>query len=251
MSSQTTYFITGTNRGIGLAYVEHLTSDKSNLVIATVRSEKAAGPLTALNRDNLKIIYLDMADSSAKFEAAFKQLEHLAPNGIDVFIQNAGISGPKFLVPAEQYNAESYAEVLTINVGGSAKAYNALYPYLFKGTGTKKIVFLSTIAAQIGFPAGGNAYSASKAAVNHLAVQIAKQNAGAENELVRNSATVMLHPGLVETDMAEEPKAVWGSAGFISPSESVEKSLKVVAGLTAADTGKFLSYEGDELPFVV
>jgi NAD(P)-dependent dehydrogenase (short-subunit alcohol dehydrogenase family) len=246
----TTYLITGTNRGIGFSYVKKLTENKSNLVIATVRNEKAAAPLLALNRDNLKVIFIDMSSPYKDFETAFAQLSELAPNGVDVFIQNAGYDGPNFFLPANSYDVDSYAEVLTVNVGGAAKTYKAVYPHIFKGRGLKKIILLSTIAGQTkDFKLGANAYGASKAAINHLGVQIAKENAESSDPLVKGSVTLLLHPGFVDTAMAIEPKKVFGEDIFISADESVKRSLSVISKIDQRDTGKFLDEQGNVLEF--
>lgn len=246
----TTYFVLGASRGIGLSLVKILAKDKSNLVIASVRTQKAANVLTSLGYDNLKIIFIDLASSYGEFEKEFKKFDQLAPNGIDVFIQNGGVEGPNFFPPAHQYDVDEYGDVFAVNVAGAAKAYKAVYPYLFKGTGQKKIIITSSIAGSTGgLLIGANAYGASKAAVNHLGVQIAKENQSSDIDLVKNSTTILLHPGFVDTEMAIEAKKHFPPEGFIPADQSASGIIQVISKLTSEDTGKFLDNEGNEVPF--
>ena len=53
---------------------------------------------------------------------------------------------------------------------------------------------------------------------------------------------VALHPGWVRTDMG-------GPDADLSPEESVRGMVQVIDWLGAWDSGKFLSYDGSELPW--
>ncbi|EGV63572.1 hypothetical protein PSN45_004555 [Yamadazyma tenuis] len=245
-----TYLVVGASRGIGYAYVKVLSAVPTNLVIATARDHQSAKKLESLG-SNVKTILIDMQDPYAKFEAAFKVLDTLAPNGVDVFIHNAGISSSDASKSSLEFDADQYQKILDVNVGGPAKAYKAAYPYIFKGKGTKKIAFVSSTVGQVGWevsPGGGqgfNAYGASKAALNHLGVQIAKENAGSDVDLVKHSVTVLLCPGLVATDMAK------GFEGAMPPEVSVAASLAVISKTTAADSGKFYGHSGESQPYSI
>ncbi|EGV63034.1 hypothetical protein PSN45_004697 [Yamadazyma tenuis] len=239
-----TYLIIGASRGIGYTFAKQLSAEKSNLVIATARSEKSAKELESLG-PNVKTLLIDMQDPYTKFETAFKVLETLAPNGVDVFIHNAGIADDTSVQPSSVYNVDAYTQILDVNVGGPAKAYKAAYPYIFKGKGTKKIAFVSSSMGQIGFSPDFNAYGASKAALNHLGVQIAKENAGSDDELVKGSVTVLLCPGLVATDMTKN------IPGGMPVDDSVAASLATINKVTAAESGKFYAHTGEQQPYTL
>ncbi|EGV60053.1 NAD(P)-dependent dehydrogenase [Yamadazyma tenuis] len=243
-----TYFIAGANRGIGYSYVKLLSADPSNLVIATVRNHHDQS-LQDLKRPNLKVVHVDMTDPYATFVEAFRPIEKWAPDGVDVMIHNAAVIGSPLFVPIEQYDVDKYPHLLSVNVGGPAKTYKALYPYIFKGKHPKRIVFISSLMGQFGLSMHANAYGAAKAGLNHLGVQIAGQNATADNQLIRESVTVLVHPGEVDTDGAAEGKTLLAPDQFITPDHSASETLKLVDRLTVADSGKFFVYNGQEIPF--
>ena len=58
----------------------------------------------------------------------------------------------------------------------------------------------------------------------------------------RDVTVVALHPGWVRTDMG-------GADADIAPEESVRGMVRVIEGLGGWDSGKFLSYDGSELPW--
>ena len=82
--SQLTYFVTGANRGIGLELTRQLIS-KGQHVIATTRDRAKAGPLI---ETRATVMELDVADAASIAAVAAK----LGARGIDVLINNAGIS---------------------------------------------------------------------------------------------------------------------------------------------------------------
>jgi NAD(P)-dependent dehydrogenase (short-subunit alcohol dehydrogenase family) len=105
------YFITGSSRGLGLAFAEELVrtpfhclskrsnpqqlKDPQNFVIATARSPFTSKGLQELTmkhkKDKLAILTLDILDS-ASIRAAAKEAEALLPNGIDYLINNAAVT---------------------------------------------------------------------------------------------------------------------------------------------------------------
>lgn len=249
----TTYFITGVNKGIGKSLVELLTKDKDNLVIGTVRDESKAQELLSLKLENLKLVYIDMVDSISKFKEQFKVLETYAPNGVDVFIQNAAIVDPDTMKHSTLCDTEYFSTVFDVNVTGTVRTYQALYPYLFKGEGTKKIVLVGSISGQIGAPsAGGNAYGLSKAAVHRFGSQIAKENKKSEDPLINKSVVLVIHPGVVETtmhdDLSRKALAEIGEK-YITTDESAAKLLKIINENGLEKSGTLFDEEGNVLPW--
>jgi NAD(P)-dependent dehydrogenase (short-subunit alcohol dehydrogenase family) len=58
----------------------------------------------------------------------------------------------------------------------------------------------------------------------------------------RGVTVVAFHPGWVQTDMG-------GPNAAITPEQSVAGMRAVIEGLTPADTGRFLNYDGSEIPW--
>ena len=98
----------------------------------------------------------------------------------------------------------------------------------------KTLVFISSDSASAtrfrAFEDGFGAYSASKAALNqglrHLAVEISKK---AKSKGKKPTTVLAIHPGEVETDMATNVELDWEVEGTITPRESIECMLKVIA----------------------
>jgi hypothetical protein len=62
-------------------------------------------------------------------------------------------------------------------------------------------------------------------------------------ELANQGLTAILfHPGHVSTDMG-------GAAAPVTPTQSVTGMKQQILGFTQADNGRFLAYDGDEIPW--
>ncbi len=82
----------------------------------------------------------------------------------------------------------------------------------------------------------GYAYAASKAALNALMKGIAGDVAG------RGIKVVLFHPGWVRTSMG-------GPGAAVDPADSVAGMRGIIAALQAEQSGRFMSYQGDALPW--
>ena len=58
----------------------------------------------------------------------------------------------------------------------------------------------------------------------------------------RGITSVALHPGWVRTDMG-------GAAADIAPEQSVAGLVRVIDALTLDQSGKYIAYDGSELPW--
>ena len=104
---------------------------------------------------------------------------------------------------------------------------------LRKGT-DPRIVTISSQMGSMARPRGGAyAYRSTKAALN-------KAMQGLALDLSDDDiCVVVMHPGWVRTDMG-------GSGADIAVEESAGGIFSVVTGLKAADTGRFLQWNGSE-----
>jgi NAD(P)-dependent dehydrogenase (short-subunit alcohol dehydrogenase family) len=83
---------------------------------------------------------------------------------------------------------------------------------------------------------GYYAYRSSKAAANAVMKSLAVDLSA------RGIIAVPIHPGWVRTDMG-------GPNATVDAVDSVAGMRKVIASLTPADTGRFLQFQGKELPW--
>lgn len=89
---------------------------------------------------------------------------------------------------------------------------------------------------------GWVSYRAAKAAVNQVIHTAAIELARTHKEL----ACVALHPGTVATPFTEK---YLGRHPSVPPREAAENLLRVIRGLSAADTGRFFDWAGKEVPW--
>jgi NAD(P)-dependent dehydrogenase (short-subunit alcohol dehydrogenase family) len=230
--SSSTYFITGCNRGLGLEFVQQLLA-RGERVIATCRDIATATDLTALTLEHsgqLSLVEMDVSDEASMREA----VALLNDEAIDVFINNAGVYGPR---DANFGNVDgpAMAEVLYTNAVAPVLLTQLLIDNVRKGSG-KKLVYVSSKMGSIADNGRGGSYiyRSSKTALNSVVKSLALDLAP------EGIATATLHPGWVRTDMG-------GPNGLIDAPESVSGMLNVIDGLSVANTGQFFSYDGSTI----
>ncbi|WP_214317874.1 SDR family NAD(P)-dependent oxidoreductase [Nonomuraea sediminis] len=181
--------VTGASRGVGRAVAEGL-AERGMTVISGMRTP--SGELS---------VRLDVTDP-ATISAAAAWIEERFGR-LDVLVNNAGISGYTPGRPPGATTVESVREVFETNVLGVVAVTNAMLP-LLRRSPAARIVNVSSAVGSLthqtdpghylyGLPPQA-AYPASKAALNALTVQYARELAG-EGILV-NAVT----PGPCDTD---------------------------------------------------
>ena len=235
----TTYaLVTGANRGLGLEFVRQLLG-QGRRVVATCRQPGRATALNALAGEHpgrLRVLPLDVAEARSRDEMV-RELPLLAgddaPVRIDLLLNNAGVlhSGERF----GNVSAVNLDDSLRTNAIGPYLLVQALAPLLADGA---RIANLSSQLGSIGGAArfGTLSYAMSKAAQNMATVQLAHALAP------RGIVVVALHPGWVQTEMG-------GAGAQVTPEESARGLLEVIAGLGDGDTGHFLDWQGNTLPW--
>lgn len=224
-----TVLITGSNRGIGLSLVKHYLKAGFK-VHATYRSENDSEELINLKGETLSLHQLDVTD----YEAV-KQLSVQLP-AIDLLINNAGYYGPKGYGFGNT-DIEEWRKVFEINTIAPLKLVEALYPNLQEG-GLKKIACLSSKVGSMteNTSGGGYIYRSSKAALNSVVKSLS-------NDLTKDGFTVLaLHPGWVQTEMG-------GPNALIDTDTSATGLAQVINNADQNQSGKFINYDGSELPW--
>lgn len=223
-----TYLITGANRGIGLELTRQALA-LEHRVIATCRDPSSADELSALE-GTLDVHALDVTDEVATHSLASK-LDGLV---LDVLINNAGLMARRQAIDDMDY--EEWMASFAINTIAPWRMSVAFAHHL-DGSSQPRVV---TLTSQMGSleRAGSDrvAYRSSKAAANMAMRTLALE------WRTRGITVCILHPGWVRTDMG-------GSNAALGSTESAAGLLQVVGELTMADTGRFLDYEGNDLPW--
>lgn len=225
--------VTGANRGLGLEFVRQLLA-RGDHVVATSRHPGRAHALNQLVGEHpgrLHVLPLDAADPKTHAELA-REIP-LVVDGLDLLINNAGVlhSGERFgHVPPAQLD-----DSLRTNASGPFLLTQTLAAHLVDGATVANVSsVLGSIASTSGFHTPS--YAISKAAQNMATVLLAQALAE------RGIAVLALHPGWVQTDMG-------GAGAQVTPAQSVGGLLSVIDAATLADSGRFLDWQGQPLPW--
>ena len=230
-----TTLITGANRGIGLEFSRQLAEDGWCVLACSRNLEKsdALNKLAAEYPERITLYALDVTDHG-QIE---KLSQTLANKPIDLLINNAGVFPDINDRSFGQTDYDSWAHAFLVNTMAPLKMAEEFIAQITQSS-RKTIV---TITSKMGSVAdngrgGSYIYRSSKSAVNMVIKSIAI-------DLESNGIiSVLLHPGWVRTDMG-------GPSGLISVEQSVSGMLSVIREVTSADSGKFIAYDGQIIPW--
>ena len=232
--------VVGASGGIGSAVTSLLASDRFEAVHALSRSGADRSQV------GVQVGRIDIEDELSVATAA-EQISDGAP--LRFVLVSTGILHDATLQPEKTYRAldpEHLARSFRINAIGPALVAKHLLPLLPKAG---KSIF-AVLSARVGsiednHLGGWYSYRASKAALNQLmrtfAIELNRQKPEA--------VCVVLHPGTVDTALSRPFQRGSTNRTAFSSVDSAEKILAVVDGLTPADTGRFLAWDGQAIPF--
>mgnify|MGYP001458517519 CR=1 FL=1 len=227
-----TVFITGANRGLGLEMARQYVADGWR-VLAGCRDPDQAEALRALgNGRGVEIHALDVSDHNQVDDLAGR----LGGTAIDLLINNAGVLGGHDHQGFGDIDYDIWQDVLRVNLLAPVKVAEAFADHV-AASERKTMAFLSSQLGGIANAGGGfYMYGTSKAALN-MAVK-----SMAVDLKPRGIAVVATHPGWVQTDMG-------GAGADITPQASVSGLRRVFDSVGPADSGRFVRYDGVELPW--
>ncbi len=239
-----TVLVTGANRGIGLEFVRQYAA-RGWRVIATARDPAGAHELQALAADNanakatVSVERLDVTDAADVAALAAKY----RGQPIDVLINNAGLTGD-FRGRGQKLGSLDYAEgetMMAVNAFGPLRVSEAFYDNV-RNSKQKRIVAITALLGVHSFNYGGFDgaywYKGTKAAMNALMANLAR-------EAVRDGVVVaLLTPGEVAVEKVQNP-----GPEFIAPEVSIRGMIGVIDGLTLADSGAIIRYNGKRYAF--
>ena len=223
----TTIMITGASRGLGLEFARQFYSEECR-VIATCRNPKKANELNAIG--DIDVHSLDVTDDKSVANLADK----LRGENIDILINNAGVIGQRDGFGRLDYDI--WAETMDTNVFGPMRVAEAFRDNVMNSEKKQMIFITSRMGSITEAVPNAYVYRSSKAALNMavkcLSVELEQQGLIA----------VLFHPGHVQTDMG-------GQAAPVTPQKSIEGMKDQIVALTHDDNGRFLSYDGHQIPW--
>jgi NAD(P)-dependent dehydrogenase (short-subunit alcohol dehydrogenase family) len=235
----TTIFITGGNRGIGLALAAHY-AEAGAKVIATARHPESARDLLQLHHRFPASVSIEQLDVTSPLSIS-EMRTRVGGTAIDILINNAGILGPRGAnreTLHQQFfgtlNYEAWTPVIETNVYGPLRVAEALVENVAHSA-LKKMMFLSSTAGSIqeGLPPTF-IYAGSKAMLN----KSVKLLAGVLKP--RGISVAALCPGHVKTELG-------GKDAFIEPAESAAGLARVIDGLSLETTGSYKRFNGETI----
>ena len=223
-----TAVVTGASRGIGSEFVVRLLDDGWR-VYAGYRSDKHR--LELIDNPNLSYHKLDVTDNNS-----IRQFADSIDENVDLLINNAGVPDGRWR-NIKEIDDQWMLEVLDVNSVGPVRMVKELYDKMSHESLTT-VAMISSLMGSIDDCLSGRsyAYRASKTALNMLSVAMKKE--GVED----NISFLILHPGWVKTRMG-------GENAPVELEESVAGMLELIYNNSLADSGRFVQYDGVDLPW--
>jgi NAD(P)-dependent dehydrogenase (short-subunit alcohol dehydrogenase family) len=229
-----TVLITGANRGIGLEHARRY-AERGARVFATARILEEADQLAALAKlhgDQVKVLPYDATDD----EAPSALRDRIGAEPIDLMLANAGAMGTRRQNFGD-VDVKAVLALIHVNALAPLKLAEAFADNVAQSE-RKVMAFQTSLMGSIADNGSGGAYAyrLSKAALNMVGKGVANDLRG------RGIISVLLHPGWVRTRMG-------GPNGKISVEECVEGQQRILDALTPEQSGRFINYDGRELPW--
>ena len=223
--------VIGSSGGIGHA-VEAVCTDSGRFSKVVGIHRSSAPPLELTDEESIA--------TAARYVAQL-------PGGLRLLFDATGMLQDATTQPERTWRhlqSDNLAHAFAINAIGPALLMKHFLPLLANGG---KSVF-ATLSAKVGSIAdnrlgGWYGYRASKAALNQFvrtaAVELARQRPEA--------ICVALHPGTVDTSLS----SAHSKHGLVvrTPAEAASLLFGVLDRATVTDTGRFLNYTGEQLPW--
>ena len=221
-----TVLITGAARGLGLDFVKQYAA-RGWKVHACARSPESLKQVAG----DIHLHKLEVTDYAAVKALA----SELKGEAIDVLICNAGVSGSE-AGDLGRIDPKVWRDTFEVNALAPLMMAEAFVEQVAASKDRKLIAISSRLGSITHNDGARYAYRASKTALNMEWKSLSKDTAA------KGLICVVLHPGWVQTDMG-------GKAATLTIEQSVPAMVKVIDGLQPADNGRFLNYDGTELPW--
>ena len=184
--------VTGGAQGFGYAITERFIKSGAKVIIWDIDENESKKALETISSKNLSYQIVDVSN----FEVINKNLLQIEKNfgKIDIFINNAGITGPNTTL--ENYPIEDWKKVIELNLNSVFYCCKEVVPYMVKNN-YGRIVNIASIAGKEGNP-NASAYSTSKAGVIGLTKSLGKELA------LKNIAVNCVTPAAAKTRIFDQ-----------------------------------------------
>ena len=161
--------VTGGAQGFGFAISERFIKSGAKVIIWDIDKKATEEAIEKLNSKECSYQLVDVTN----FDEIKKSLSDIETKygKIDIFINNAGISGMNTTVA--EYPLEEWNKVVNLNLNAVFYCCKAVVPYMVKKN-YGRIINISSIAGKEGNP-NASAYSSSKAGVIGLTKSLGKE----------------------------------------------------------------------------
>lgn len=249
--------VQGASRGIGLEFVRQLLGTSGGQVVATCRKPEAATGLHELKSkyaERLNIMPLDLTDETTIEAAAASVKENFG--SLNLLINASGIlSIPNILQPETTLSKVQKSSLLLtyeVNAVGPILVIKHMWPLLkVGGSGTERgFSVVANLSARVGSIGdnglgGWHSYRSSKTALNQLTKTISVEFARKKDPMI----CLLLHPGTVDTDLSRPFQKNVPEGKLFTKEFSVQKLLSIIQNAKASDNGKFLAWDGQQIPW--
>lgn len=231
----------GASGGIGAAMLDALAGDEQvGAVYAGARRT------AAVVRPKVTPFHFDLLREETIATAAARMS---ADGPLDLVLVTTGMLHDGAIQPEKtwrDFSADAFARAFAINATGPALIAKHLLPLLARD---RKAVF-AALSARVGSIednrlGGWAAYRASKAALHQIirtcAIELARQR--------KQAICVALHPGTVATPLSAPFQRGVAEEKLFTPQYSAEHLLRVIDGLTPAQSGQAFAWDGAQIPF--
>lgn len=230
MSSNGVVFVTGGNRGIGLAIAKRFAKDGFQVAIS-YREQKP--------QEDFYMVKADVTDSKS-IDAAIDDIEkNLGP--LEVVVINAGTNKDSLAMRLEDSDME---KIIDTNLMGSLRVARRSTKSMIKNR-KGRIIFIGSVVAMLGSP-GQMVYASTKAGIIGAARSLAREVGG------RGVTVNVVAPGYVDTDMTQDldetRKAMITSSTPLGRTATADEIAGVVRFLASEDasfiTGAVIPVDG-------
>lgn len=241
MSKAKIALVTGANKGIGYEIAAGLGALGHRVGVGARDDRRLGAAVEKLRAAGVDAfgVPLDVTSRRSVTEAA--ELVELEAGGLDVLVNNAGISGemgPGWEQDPTSLDLDVVRAVVETNVLGVIQVTNAMLP-LLRRSRSPRIVNVSSGVGSLTRQADPDieigpvmaAYAPSKTFLNAVTVQYARQFAG--TDILINAAC----PGLVATDFT-------GFHGTRTPEQGAATAIRLATLPDGGPTGSFFEDDG-------